>query len=40
MSLGGWRMLHSSRARNGVYRDDVQAVPHLRDAFAGARTFV
>lgn len=40
MSLGGWRMLHSSRARNGVYRDDVQAVPHLQDAFAGARTFV
>jgi len=40
MSLGGWRMLHASRARNGVYSDDVQAVPHLRDAFAGARTFV
>ncbi len=40
MSLGGWRMVHSSRARNGVYVDDVQAVPHLRNAFAGARTFV
>ena len=40
MSLGGWRMLHSSRARNGVYSDDVQAVPHLRDSFVGARTFV
>jgi cell wall-associated NlpC family hydrolase len=40
MSLGGWRMLHASRARNGVYSDDVQAVPHLRDAFAGARAFV
>ncbi len=40
MSLGGWRMLHSSRARNGVYSDDVQAVPHLRESFAGARTFV
>lgn len=40
MSLGGWRMLHASRARNGVYSDDVQVVPHLRDAFAGARTFV
>jgi cell wall-associated NlpC family hydrolase len=40
MSLGGWRMLHSSRARNGVYSDDVQTVPHLREAFAGARTFV
>jgi hypothetical protein len=40
MSLGGWRMLHASRARNGVYSDDVLAVPHLRDAFSGARTFV
>ena len=40
MSLGGWRMLHASRARNGVYSDDVQAVPHLRETFAGARTFV
>lgn len=40
VSLGGWRMLHASRARNGVYSDDVQTVPHLRDAFAGARTFV
>lgn len=40
MSLGGWRMVHASRSRNGVYVDDVQAVPHLRDAFVGARTFV
>lgn len=40
LSLGGWRMLHSSRSRNGVYSDDVQTVPHLRDAFAGARLFV
>lgn len=40
MSLGGWRMIHSSRSRNGVYVDDVQAVPHLWEAFAGARTFV
>lgn len=40
MSLGGWRMLHASRRRNGVYSDDVQAAPHLRDVFAGARRFV
>lgn len=40
VSLGGWQMIHSSRARNGVYVDDVQSVPHLRDRFAGARTFV
>ncbi len=40
MSLGGWRMAHSSRARNGMYEDDVQAVKHLRESFAGARTFL
>ena len=40
MSLGGWRIIHSSGSRNGVYVDDVQAVPHLRDSFAGARSFV
>jgi SH3-like domain-containing protein len=40
MSLGGWRIVHSSRNRNGVYQDDVQAVPHLRDRFVGARTFM
>jgi cell wall-associated NlpC family hydrolase len=39
MSLGGWRMIHSSRARNGVYEDDVQAVPHLRESFVAGRTF-
>ncbi|MCX6028305.1 MAG: C40 family peptidase [Chloroflexi bacterium] len=40
VSLGGWRMIHSSRSRNGVYEDDVQAVTHLREGFAGARTFL
>ncbi len=40
ISLGGWRILHSSRSRNGVYEDDVQAVAHLRDSLIGARTFV
>lgn len=40
VSLGGWRILHSSRARNGVYEDDVQAVPHLRERFIAARAFV
>jgi hypothetical protein len=40
ISLGGWRILHSSRARNGVYRDDVQAVEGLRERFVGARTFL
>jgi hypothetical protein len=40
VSLGGWRVVHSSRARNGVYEDDVQAVEHLWKRFVGARTFV
>lgn len=40
ISLGGWRIIHSSRSRNGVYEDDVQAVDHLRESFVGARTFV
>ncbi|MEO6434650.1 MAG: C40 family peptidase [Tepidisphaeraceae bacterium] len=40
ISLGGWKMIHSSRFHNGVYEDDVQQRPHLRDTFAGARTFL
>lgn len=40
ISLGGWQILHSSRSRNGVYCDDVQAVPHLRDSFLQAATFL
>jgi gamma-D-glutamyl-L-lysine dipeptidyl-peptidase len=39
-SLGGWRILHSSRSRNGVQEDDVQAVVHLRESFVGAGTFL
>ena len=39
MSLGGWRIVHSSGPRNGVYEDDVQAVSWLRDRFVGANTF-
>jgi cell wall-associated NlpC family hydrolase len=40
VSVGGWRMVHASRARNGVYEDDMQAVAHLRDSFVGACTFL
>jgi gamma-D-glutamyl-L-lysine dipeptidyl-peptidase len=40
VSVGGWRIIHSSRSRNGVQEDDVQAVEHLRESFVGARTFV
>jgi cell wall-associated NlpC family hydrolase len=37
---GGWNMIHSSRNRNGVYEEDVQANPDLRERFAGARAFM
>lgn len=40
MSLGGWKIIHSSGPRNGVYEDDVQAVSWLHDRFMGANTFV
>ncbi|OQA37550.1 MAG: Dipeptidyl-peptidase 6 [Chloroflexi bacterium ADurb.Bin325] len=40
VSLGGWRIVHASRSRNGVYEDDVQAVEHLRESFVGARRFI
>ncbi|NKQ37361.1 MAG: hypothetical protein HF973_17315 [Chloroflexi bacterium] len=40
MSLGGWQMIHSSRSRNGVYEDDVQAVDHLRESFVGAVSYL
>lgn len=40
ISLGGWRIIHASRSRNGVYEDDVQAVDHLRKNFVGGCTFV
>lgn len=40
MSVGGWKILHSSRPRNGVYVDDVQAVAWLGGVFRGARSFL
>ncbi len=40
MSVGGWHVIHSSGSRNGVYADDVQAVPALRDSFVGACAYV
>lgn len=40
ISLGGWNVIHSSGPRNGVYRDDVQAVSWLRDSFVGACTYI
>jgi cell wall-associated NlpC family hydrolase len=40
MSLGGWKMIHSSRSRNGVYIDDVQDVNFLKEIFVGAGSFL
>jgi cell wall-associated NlpC family hydrolase len=40
VSLGGWKMIHASRGRNGVYIDDVQQNEHLRAIFASAGTFI
>lgn len=40
ISLGDWRILHSSRSRNGVYLDDVEQVNPLREDFIGGATFL
>lgn len=40
IGLGGWKIIHSSRSRNGVYQDDVQADPALFQNFVGAATFL
>ena len=40
VSLGGWRMVHASRPRNGVYVDDVQETSWLREIFVDAATYI
>ena len=40
MSLGGWKMIHSSRGNNGVYIDDVQQSKSLLDGFVSAGSFI
>ncbi len=40
VSLGGWRIIHSSQARNGVYFTDVMDDPVLKSEFVGGRTFL
>jgi len=40
MSLGGWKMIHSSRSHNGVYVDDVQEVQFLKDVFVSTGSFL
>ena len=40
ISLGGWKMIHSSRGRNGVYVDDVQEHETLKQNFVSAGSFL
>jgi cell wall-associated NlpC family hydrolase len=40
ISLGGWKIIHSSRRRNGVYYDDVQEITSLHDSFISAATYI
>jgi hypothetical protein len=40
VSLGGWRMVHSSGGNNGVYTDDLQQRQSLMDAFVSAGSFL
>lgn len=42
ISTGGWRMIHSSRSRNGVYEEDLDAPASklTRERFVGARSFL
>jgi len=40
MSLGGWKMIHSSRGRNGVYIDDVQESQSLKEIYVSAGSFL
>ncbi len=40
VSLGGWRIIHSSRRRNGVQTDDVQSVAGLRESYLCAATYI
>lgn len=40
VSLGGWKVIHSSRANNGVYIDHVQERELLRDIYVSAGSFL
>jgi cell wall-associated NlpC family hydrolase len=40
VSLGGWKVIHSSRANNGVYIDDVQERQLLREIYISAGSFL
>jgi hypothetical protein len=40
VSLGGWKMIHSSRGRNGVYIDNVQEKESLREIYMHTGSFL
>jgi gamma-D-glutamyl-L-lysine dipeptidyl-peptidase len=40
ISLGSWRMIHSSQANNGVYIEDVQGREALKQNFVSAGSFL
>jgi cell wall-associated NlpC family hydrolase len=40
MSFGGWKMVHSSRGRNGVYIDNVQEHQSLKEIYVSAGSFL
>lgn len=40
ISLGGWRMIHSSQGNNGVYIDHVEERPSLKANFVSAGSFL
>jgi cell wall-associated NlpC family hydrolase len=40
ISLGGWRMIHSSQGNNGVYVDNVQKHASLKEMFVSAGSFL
>lgn len=40
ISLGGWKMIHSSRGRNGVYIDDLEERESLKKIYVSAGSFL
>ncbi len=40
VSLGGWKLVHSSRSRNGVYIDDLEESDSLREIYLCAGSFL
>ena len=40
VSLGGWKMIHSSRGNNGVYVDDVQQHEDLKQMYVSAGSYL